>query len=157
MLLAHVMLPLLLVSPPTRSTLTVLTPTRVAEIERHDLDGERTWVDPEAIAELFGYEVKPEGLCTADVCIPVPPDMVIERDGLVDLGAIATLLGQAHVVNDRGDVVSLSSPPPHDGSTELGSQHPMAPAFTLPDRSGATVSLDDFRGRKVLLLTWASW
>jgi len=26
-----------------------------------------------------------------------------------------------------------------------------APAFSLPDQSGATVSLDDFKGRKVLV------
>ena len=32
-----------------------------------------------------------------------------------------------------------------------------APDFTLPDMNGKTHSLSDFRGRKVLLLTWASW
>ena len=32
-----------------------------------------------------------------------------------------------------------------------------APDFTLPDMSGKTHSLSDFRGKKVLLVTWASW
>jgi cytochrome c-type biogenesis protein len=32
-----------------------------------------------------------------------------------------------------------------------------APDFTLPDMNGNTHSLSDFRGKKVLLLTWASW
>ena len=32
-----------------------------------------------------------------------------------------------------------------------------APDFTLPDRNGKPVKLSQFRGKKVLLLTWASW
>ncbi|MBI3853814.1 MAG: redoxin domain-containing protein [Verrucomicrobia bacterium] len=33
----------------------------------------------------------------------------------------------------------------------------MAPDFTLPDLKGKAHSLSDFRGKKVLLITWASW
>jgi hypothetical protein len=33
----------------------------------------------------------------------------------------------------------------------------VAPNFTLPDMNGKRHSLRDFRGKKVLLLTWASW
>ncbi len=32
-----------------------------------------------------------------------------------------------------------------------------APDFALPDRTGKIVHLSDFRGRKVFLVTWASW
>ncbi len=32
-----------------------------------------------------------------------------------------------------------------------------APNFTLPDMDGKVHSLADFRGKKVLLVTWASW
>jgi peroxiredoxin len=32
-----------------------------------------------------------------------------------------------------------------------------APDFTLPDVSGTPHSLSDYRGKKVLLATWASW
>ena len=31
------------------------------------------------------------------------------------------------------------------------------PDFALPDRNGKTVRLSDFRGKKVLIVTWASW
>jgi hypothetical protein len=33
----------------------------------------------------------------------------------------------------------------------------VAPDFKLPDMNGKLHSLRDFRGKKVLLLTWASW
>jgi peroxiredoxin len=36
---------------------------------------------------------------------------------------------------------------------ELG----QAPDFALPDRKGNIVKLSDFRGKRVLLMTWASW
>ena len=32
-----------------------------------------------------------------------------------------------------------------------------APDFVLPDRTGKIVHLSDFRGKKVFLVTWASW
>jgi hypothetical protein len=32
-----------------------------------------------------------------------------------------------------------------------------APNFTLPDLNGKLHSLGDYRGKKVLLVTWASW
>jgi len=33
----------------------------------------------------------------------------------------------------------------------------IAPDFAVPDRKGRVVHLSDFRGKKVLIVTWASW
>jgi peroxiredoxin len=33
----------------------------------------------------------------------------------------------------------------------------VAPEFKLPNLKGETVRLSDLRGKKVLLITWASW
>jgi cytochrome oxidase Cu insertion factor (SCO1/SenC/PrrC family) len=32
-----------------------------------------------------------------------------------------------------------------------------APAFALPDLTGKTVRLEDFRGKVVMLVFWATW
>jgi peroxiredoxin len=42
------------------------------------------------------------------------------------------------------------------GSAAIAADGP-APDFALPDKSGSTVSLDDFEGQVVLLNFWASW
>ena len=39
----------------------------------------------------------------------------------------------------------------------LGSEGMPAPDFTLPALDGGEVSLSDYRGKKVLILVWASW
>ena len=33
----------------------------------------------------------------------------------------------------------------------------LAPDFALPDLDGNTVQLSDFKGKKIMLLSWASW
>ncbi len=33
----------------------------------------------------------------------------------------------------------------------------IAPDFAVPDRKGKIVHLSDFRGKKALVFTWASW
>ena len=33
----------------------------------------------------------------------------------------------------------------------------LAPDFSLPDWQGKQISLSDFKGKKIMLLTWASW
>jgi peroxiredoxin len=33
----------------------------------------------------------------------------------------------------------------------------VAPDFAVPDRKGRMVHLSDFHGKKVLVVTWASW
>ena len=47
----------------------------------------------------------------------------------------------------------IAASPGGDGASKLR----LAPAFTLPDGSGKQRSLEDFRGKVVLLHFWASW
>lgn len=95
-------------------------------------------VDP----ELIGWEAKPYGLCRGEVCVPFPLE-----DGRVDVRAFAKRLNQPVV--QEGDVWAFGEP---RRAVTLE-----APDFTLPDVDGRLHSLSETRGKKVMLVSWASW
>ena len=61
-------------------------------------DAERPIIDSSRLAEIVGWELKPEGLCRDVACVPVPDRSVLEhRDG-VNLAAVAVALGRPVLV-----------------------------------------------------------
>ena len=57
---------------PTAQTVTVLFNEAAVEIEEALVDGEQLWVATDQVETINGFVPKPEGFCSADVCIPVP-------------------------------------------------------------------------------------
>jgi len=105
-------------------------------------------VAPEELRARTGWEVKPEGLCKADRCVPVP-----ENGGdRIDVPLLAERLGMA-LVHDEGH--GLWALGPESGDHALLSAE--LPEISLPDRHGDPFSLSSLRGTKVLLVAWASW
>jgi hypothetical protein len=100
-----------------------------------------------------GWDLKPEGLCQGDVCIPLPPDAVV--DGVVNVEAVAERAGMP-LVHDEGNTIwalgPVAGPDRHALTTA------QAPDLELPDlRTGEPFRLSSLKGQKVLLLAWASW
>ena len=128
-------------------------PAVTAEDAREE--GERLWVSAKDLESATGWELKPVGLCKGEVCAPLPADgSLLDAEGRVDLAAFAKRLGQP-VVHDEEHPVwavgeSASARQDQPSSSE-------APDFTLPDLDGNMHSLSDYRGKKVMLLAWASW
>ena len=118
------------------------------------------WVTPVQTTEINGYTLKPEGLCRKEVCIPISrkaaDGFVQSKDGveLLNLNKLADKLSQPVVVDSKRRVWSFG---PVGSQGAEGAAPVVAPDFVLPDRKGKTVKLSDFRGKKVLLLSWASW
>jgi aspartate aminotransferase-like enzyme len=77
-----------------------------------------------------------------------------ERGAYFDLTAFARKVGEA-VVNDVDARVWSYGEIPLVTGAFLESRR--APEFTVPDRKGRPVHLARFRGKKVLVVTWASW
>ena len=79
-----------------------------------------------------------------------------DRDGRgwLCVSELARRLGQSAVANTEHRVWSLGEVPSVVAST-LDSA--IAPDFELLDRKGNPVRLSQFRGKKVLIVTWASW
>ena len=116
-------------------------------------DGESLWVAPDALERALGWVVKPEGLCRGPVCVPRHPDLV-RGGGAVDVAALARHRGQA-VVHDAGRGTWVCG---RSGELRAGVARSLeAPDFALPDLDGRVHRLADWRGRKVVLNSWASW
>ena len=131
--------------------LTLLHDGRVDEIAVADIA--RPTISPEQVESLLGWELKPEGLCQGYMCIPVDQDDLVREDGL-DLRVLADALQRPLVTEEKHAVASLGASH-HDRAEALDSLD--APDFTLPDLAGNLHSLSDERGKKVLLVAYASW
>ncbi len=118
------------------------------------------WVSPEELTRINDFVLKPEGACLAELCIPVdregPEALVREADGAswFDLTGFAEKVRQPWV-EDSGTSTTSFGPIPVARATFL--QSAIAPDFALPDRNGEIHRLSDHRGKKVLIITWASW
>jgi hypothetical protein len=132
----------------TDTTETVLPDARV--------EGERLWLSSSELEAATGWSSRPEGFCRESVCVPIPPGC--ERDFLrgdqVDAARLWRHLGQPleHSADGGTWVFGTSAA---DRAAALSSLE--APDFSLPDRSGRRHSLSEHRGKKVLLVSWASW
>ena len=106
------------------------------------------------LLETLGWTQKPEGLCKDDVCIPIAnrPDLINEQG--VDLTALGEVLGRPVAIDADEAAASMGSATEAHGSQLAGG---VAPDFTLPDLSGVEHTLSDYRGKKVLLIAYASW
>ena len=144
-----------LLSFPANEGVTVLFGSSALVIEHAEVDGERLWVPAANMERVNGFVLKKEGLCAGEICIPVVEEWRREKNGrtLVDVTAVGAKLDQAFATSEAKDVWSFASVPMLRRSFLAGE----APDFALPDREGVEVRLSDFRGVKVLLLTWASW
>jgi hypothetical protein len=110
------------------------------------------WVHRRDLPRINDFELKPQGACRADLCIPVPGSML--SDEYFNLTAFAKNAGQPVVAEPGARIWSLGEMPAIGGGF-IASR--VAPDFTVPDRTGRPVHLSDFRGTKVLVVTWASW
>lgn len=95
-----------------------------------------------------GWHIKPEGACWGERCIPLP-EPVSEP---IDLAAISTHLSMPLVHDEEAGLWALG---PESGGTALMSAQ--AADLMLPDWRNETFSLSSLRGKKVLLIAWASW
>ena len=114
---------------------------------------ERLEVDRDELAARTGWEVKPEGACKAEVCVPLPPHADMGR-GRVDVGVLAERLGMPLVHDEEASVWAMG---PESGVTGRALTTARVPEIVLPDLEGDEVALSSLRGRKVLLVAWASW
>jgi hypothetical protein len=124
----------------------------------HELDATlargRVTLEERDVKDALGWELKPEGLCRGAVCIPVRERERLVRDGRIDLAGLAEQLDRPLALDAEEGLAALAESP---GRRAEVLEQLEAPDFTLPDLDGRPHSLSEQRGKKVLLVAYASW
>jgi hypothetical protein len=138
---------------------TIIYDDRATELASARDEGGQLWIFTADLKRATRFEVKPQGVCRDELCFPLPKTkqqqfLRKERSGAwFNMTAFAALVRQpvAHDAALATWYFGLRA----DQRQTLSSLQ--APDFTLPDINGKPHSLSDFRGKKVFLVTWASW
>ncbi len=139
---------------------TVLFDQRSVAVDQTLADPTDLWVRPADLPRVNGFELKPEGACLDEICVPVRQDedsrIFVRRGGEAwfNVTELAARLQQPVVVDHDAGVFSFGAIP---AKRAAFLQQAIAPDFTLTDMDGNAVALSDFKGKKIMLLTWASW
>ena len=102
----------------------------------------------------LGWQLKPEGLCRDDICVPVRDAGSLRVGDRLDVAAVAGALGRPVVIDAAAAMAAmgLDGELRHQALTGLH-----APPFSLPDLDGNVHHLAEWRGSKKLLVAFASW
>ena len=100
-------------------------------------------IDSARFLRATGWELKPEGACRGDACVPLPDRSLPE---------VARRLGMPLVHDEAHGLWSLG--PAVEPILPAGGE---APDFALPGLDGKVHRLSEQRTRKVLILAWAPW
>ncbi len=118
------------------------------------IQGKRVRIAPDDLERAYGWTLNPQGLCKGDICVTVRERRGLLDEGGIDLAVFAQTAGLPLAVDAREGVAVLGESAAARGS-RLASLE--APDFTLPDLEGRLHSLSQHRGKKVLLIAYASW
>lgn len=102
-------------------------------------------IDADSFHEATGWEIKPEGACKNDVCVPLPDGFALE--------STAERLGMAVVADEATGMWALG--PESFGGRALSSA--VAPELELLDVDGEPFQLSSLTGKKVVLVAWAPY
>lgn len=129
---------------------TVLFQDQTVGLEKIRPDPQNLWVRAADLPQINQFTVKPQGACRGDMCVPIPK--TLKSGEWFNLTGFAQRLHQSYVAEDG--VWSFGEIPVIRGDYYRSR---VAPEFAVPNRHGRVVHLSDFRGKKVLVITWASW
>jgi AhpC/TSA family len=122
------------------------------EVDGVEWRGGDAWLPREGLPSAIGWEVRPEGVCAGELCVPLPPGATWWDEQDFNVSAFARHIGLAEAADPGRRVLAFV-----EAGQGAGPESVEAPDFALPDLDGNVHSLSDHRGEKVVLLTWASF
>ena len=139
---------------------TVLYQDRETPVDGARVEDDSIWLRLPELTEVSGWELKPEGVCKGEICVPLSDARrsAFIRDEpagtLFNVTEFARLIEQP-VAHDEKHSVWYFGPAGWEWKSRLTSRQ--APDFALPDLTGGLHTLSELRGKKIFLLFWASW
>jgi hypothetical protein len=106
---------------------------------------DRLDIDAPTFTAATGWEIRPEGLCKAEVCVPLTGEFSLETT--------APRLGMALAYDDESGLWALG-PETIGGRALVTAQ---VPELVLPDLDGNPFHLSSLRGTKVVIVAWAPY
>jgi hypothetical protein len=134
-------------------TLTLIDGDRTVDL-RARVAGSRVRLEPADVKDVLGWDIHDGLLCNDAMCIPLADEAALTSADGIDLEGFARALDRALAVDVEERVAFLGASA-RERAQGLGSQQ--APDFTLPDLVGRPHALAEHRGKKILLVAWASW
>ncbi len=136
------------------------------QLDVSNVDG-RAFVPMAPIVEAFGAKLEAVSDTTLSVCVDDDVCALVQTDGtddriagdagarLIALAAAPELF-RAHFDWDAlADCLTLA-PGAEPSTAAIAKGDPM-PEVVLPDMDGSPVALSAYRGKRVIMYTWASW
>jgi len=138
------------------TTATIAAETGEQLIAGARVAGDDLWLPAETLPQAVGWTLKPEGLCRDELCVPVPRgrEDAFRRGDHVNITAFWRLTERPWARSETGDLWVFGANARERADALLSLD---APDFALPDLDGKPHRLSDYRGRKIYLVTWASW
>jgi hypothetical protein len=102
-------------------------------------------IDAQTFQAETGWEIKPEGACKGELCVPLT--------GGFELPSTAERLGMALVHEAEQNLWALG-PESVNGRALVTAE---APGLVLSDLDGKDFELSSLRGQKVLIVSWAPY
>jgi hypothetical protein len=138
---------------------TIVYDDKTTDIAAARKEADQLWITKADLTRATRFEVKPQGVCRDELCFPLPKSKqqsFLRKDSSqtwFNLTAFAQLVHQpvAHDAAIATWYFGLRA------DQRQGLSSLQAPDFALPDLSGKLHRLSDFHGKKILLVTWASW
>jgi AhpC/TSA family len=146
--------------PATDSPVTLIVDGKAATTSRAEVRGDDVWLALDDLPSATAWELKPEGVCRGETCVPLSPAQkatILDGEKIpawFNFSEFARLIEEP-VAIDQEERVWYFGPPGWEWKSRSAGK--TAPDFTAPDLAGHEHSLRELRGKKMLLLFWASW
>ena len=90
-------------------TATIISGGKYASAPHSRADGDQLWLTAEELKMATGWELKPQGFCLDERCIPIPPgrEAAFRAGEMLNLTVLAQQAGQPLVHDARHNVWSL--------------------------------------------------